>query len=99
MEVFFAGNIVQFATTFLDANKVPVVPASVALTIRTVPIGGLTPAPNPVVIAMSNSAGTWTADWDTTGLPPSIVYWAAQATAPHGADEGNFELAANWATQ
>lgn len=96
MDIFIRGNVVEFSTQFFDASNNPVVPDSVALTIVTAPQCS---ASQTIPLTMTNSGDTWTADWDTTGIPGGLIYWAIKATAPHAADEGSFALATNPANQ
>lgn len=89
------GNVIAFSTTFYDADGAPITPVSVNLEIEVVsPPNG---AKQEFVIAMTNVSTLWSANWDTTGVPSGIVYWAVKANGPHGADQGRFNLNANLA--
>jgi hypothetical protein len=90
---FIRGNVLLFSTQFFDASGGVVSPASVELTITTAPLGS---ASQTIQLPMSGST-TWTVEWDTTGIPPGMIFWAVQATSPHSADEGDFFLEANLA--
>lgn len=91
---YIRGNLIQFSTTFSDVNGNPVAPDSASVEIRTAPLEA---DPITVVIPMSNSGGTWTAEWNTTGVAPGLVYWCITSINPPGADQGTFDLIANWA--
>lgn len=94
MDYFISGNVLMFTTTFLDAAGEPVNPATAVLTLRTA-----TPGTESVTVTldMTETDGVWTAEWDTTGIAAGIIYWAVKATSPHAADQGVFDLTANFA--
>lgn len=93
---FIRGNVLQFSTSFFDASGGVVDPASALLTLRTAPLGADSDLEQ---ISMSKIGDTWVAEWDTTSIAPGIVYWSVQATGPHAADDGSFDLSANWANE
>jgi hypothetical protein len=91
MEIIDRGNSILFTATPKDALGNIVTPSSMALTLNYVTTTGRAGTS----IVMVNSAGSWTATWESSVAEPGIVYWSARASSPSGAEDGSFELDAN----
>lgn len=96
-QVMIRGATIQFSTNFYDVNGALIQPNSAAVNILP------SQQTTPISVAMIPPAGpvtTWTALWDTRGIPaPQTVYWSIHAGAggpiPVVAEDGQFNLSAN----
>lgn len=94
VETVIRGNVVTFSVGFTDFQGVPVLPTNVVLHIQY--LDDTTKVL--VVLQMNNVGDVYTCNWDTNGVSaPTTVNWSIRATAPDAADDGTFELTANWA--
>lgn len=90
--LIFRGTLVAFATTFVDANNSPVFPASARMFL-TYPRAS---AENlKVELPVTNDAGTFRAEWDSSVSAAGIVYWSVRSDNPDIAQDGSFTLSAN----
>ncbi len=96
VERIIRGNLVEFASTFLDDAGEETFPAAVVLTVSFINSAGTRES---VTIDMEDdtSGGEFTAVWDSSVAKRGRVHWAVRATDPAGAEEGIFDLAANLA--
>lgn len=92
-QTIIRGTLIAFSTTFADANGTPVVPASATLYITYSRVDG-THAP-PVQIVMTQSAGVFSAQWDSSVSSGNPVYWSVRSATPAIADDGTIKLTAN----
>jgi hypothetical protein len=91
MQIIDRGNSILFTATPKDADGNIVTPSSISLSLNYVTATGRAGTS----MVMVNSAGSWTATWDSSVAEPGIVYWSSRASSPSGAEDGSFELEAN----
>ena len=95
-QVITRGSTVQFSTNFYDVNSKLVQPTDA--TINIVPSMTQTAVLVPMV-PPSGSVSTWTALWDTRGIPAGVVYWSIHTgtsdPVPVVAEDGMLTLGAN----
>lgn len=87
------GNIVYFNNIqFRDADKDVTVPDAAYLRVRYLQQGD----EKFYEVALTESGGLWSGQWDSTNADPGVVFWHARATSPTAfAIEGRFRLRAN----
>jgi hypothetical protein len=95
-QVITRGSTVQFSTNFYDVNSKLVQPTNA--TINLVPSMTQTAVSIPMT-RPSGSVTTWTALWDTRGIPAGVIYWSIHTGSsdpvPVVAEDGMFTLSAN----
>ncbi len=91
MDQITRGDVIRFTANFTDETGASIIPASANLFLNYVTASDRTS----VTIAMVMADSNFTADWESDVAFPGIVYWSAQATTPHAAEDGSFELIAN----
>lgn len=91
---FIRGNVVEFSTQFFAVDGTPSTPVSASVNISIAAYGAIF---SPVDLAMTQAGDVWTATWDTTDVPPGTVFWSVKSVDPHSAEDGRFELSANYA--
>lgn len=87
------GNLIAFETSFLDAEGVPISPASVTVTVSFLDGSGERIS-EPLTMS-EDTDGEWSAAWDSSEAAEGRVYWSVRAYEPPAADQGYFHLAAN----
>lgn len=87
------GNLIAFETSFLDAEGVPISPASV--TVKVDFIDGSGSRTDATLTMSEDTDGEWSAAWDSSEAAEGRVYWSVRAYDPPAADQGFFQLAAN----
>lgn len=99
LEHFERGDVVLFAITPKDADDVLIEPVSVTLHINFLNEAGEREDIDPAIEMDENTAGSWTAQWDTGGISAVAgrVYWHIRTSSPDSASEGSFMLDANLA--
>src|SRR5512146_1122345 len=86
------GNTVVFTANFYDQNGQIITPVAAQVRVAYAVRGVSTIA----TLSMTNSGGTWTADWDSSVADAGNVDWHTQSTgSPSAADDGSFTLSAN----
>lgn len=94
MAAIVRGNLVEFATTFVDSESAVLTPASATLTLNFRNGDGV--RENESIEMDADSDGEiFTASWDSAVAKPGLVYWSAQASDPEAAVDGEFEITAN----
>ncbi|MDB5555426.1 MAG: hypothetical protein JWL86_5410 [Rhizobium sp.] len=89
IKVTTRGNTVRWTATFKDFAGEVVSPDSAVVKISHSDDVAVSVTMN------SNTAGEWSAEWDSSVALSGTVYWSVQATNPSFALDGQFELSAN----
>jgi hypothetical protein len=86
------GVVITWNESFLDANHVPVTPATATLYVSYRTAHGVSTD----TVAMSqNEDGTYSASWDSSQALPGHVNWSIKSAGPASATDGCFLLTAN----
>jgi hypothetical protein len=90
------GNVVDFETTFTDADGVALEPVSATLTVNFLNAAGEREE-SEISMDSSSASDAWTASWDSSDAKAGRVYWSARSASPAAAEDGVFDLVANLA--
>lgn len=97
---FARGATIPFTTTFYDANGNVVTPSDAQVNIAFTNASGVATSAL-IAMAPAGSGPQWTAQWDSRGAAPGIVYYSVETpgSPPVSVEDGQFTLEANAANQ
>lgn len=93
--VIFRGSVVDFSTTFTDADGVAVDPASALLVVNFLNAAG--ERESEAIQMDQDTDGNWVAEWSSAAAMPARTYWSMRSNNPTSAQDGFFELRGNLA--
>lgn len=94
------GATVQFTSTFYDAFNNIANPAAAQVNIAFTNSSG-SATTTLIAMAQNGPSGSWTAQWDSRGASPGIVYYSVETpgSPPVSVEDGQFTLEANAANR
>lgn len=100
--VFSRGATITITSNFFDAGGHPITVSGSSPQVNISYVNASTGATATTLVTMTlNSLGAWSANWDSRGAAPGVVYWSVETpgSPPVSVEDGQFTLEANQANQ